>query len=848
MVSDLQSLKPIYFRLDQIAKQFPDDFDVQLACGDLKQRLVNRGKFLKDAAMAATGASPVPPQQQPSGQFGAPGRPGGQFGAPPPMPGGSPSGQFGSAPPPMPGGPMGAPPPTPGPMGAPPPMPGGPPLVSPSITSMATAAVQTPPPFEAVAPPPAPGTTGQQAGRTSATQYQARSGSNAVAAPPPKKPGLNVKRAILIGAGIGLVSAVGIFVGIVQYARSKNKPNAPSTTGIVEITTTPPGAQIKINGQDKCVSNCKEELAPGNYQITATLAGFDPTATGVTVTAGSSIPVSLSLTPLAQTLRIITDLQAGKVTLDGQPAGDLQDGQLIIDRINPGRHQVAVTGPTGGGSFEFEAVPGKAPVITGPATAKDMIAILLSGYGQSARLQTSSGPLKVMLDGQARGDVSQAGLDLSGVALGDHELVVGEGKDQKKVVIQIVANPTLTAYLKSDVNAGWLVVVTNEDDVQVLLNGRAYPRKTSRGQIRILQPPSNVNVRVVKDGFQDEREQQAAVKKGEETRLEFKMRALPRVAGLRIRGATPGAAVLLDKREIGRIGPDGTFSTAGVAPGEGKTIELALAGYAPLSLTRSFKAGETVELAGADVVLRRAGSTLRLVVNPAFPESKVTVRRENESAARNVTEATLADLPPGTYVFVARATGFTERTERVTLGAGENRSVDLTLTREKQQAVQRPGTIADFEGTFTKEGDGYVAKGPGILPMRITPTAGTFSFTLQLTKGGGAFGTGKKLKWALDYPDNAGYARFELEKGKFVSRLGTGAERHRQNLSQRSDNLRFTVTIQVTATKIVHTVDGEVVDVWEDAARNFTDGRFAFILDNKDEVQVTGFRFTPAAK
>ena len=58
-ITDLAGLKPIFYRLDEIAKQNPDDFEVQLVVGDIKQHLVNRGTRLKEqpAPPGGTGTS-----------------------------------------------------------------------------------------------------------------------------------------------------------------------------------------------------------------------------------------------------------------------------------------------------------------------------------------------------------------------------------------------------------------------------------------------------------------------------------------------------------------------------------------------------------------------------------------------------------------------------------------------------------------------------------------------------------------------------------------------------------------------------------------------------------------------
>ncbi len=59
-VDELGGLKPIFFRLEEIAKQNANDFDVQLAVGDIKQHLVNRGTKLKELTESRRNAPPPP--------------------------------------------------------------------------------------------------------------------------------------------------------------------------------------------------------------------------------------------------------------------------------------------------------------------------------------------------------------------------------------------------------------------------------------------------------------------------------------------------------------------------------------------------------------------------------------------------------------------------------------------------------------------------------------------------------------------------------------------------------------------------------------------------------------------
>src|ERR1035438_4442034 len=72
-VTELAGLKPIFFRLDELAKEYPGDFEVQLAVTEVKQRVMTRGTALKQLgktmlgglAGTATGTliSPPPPAQ-----------------------------------------------------------------------------------------------------------------------------------------------------------------------------------------------------------------------------------------------------------------------------------------------------------------------------------------------------------------------------------------------------------------------------------------------------------------------------------------------------------------------------------------------------------------------------------------------------------------------------------------------------------------------------------------------------------------------------------------------------------------------------------------------------------------
>lgn len=796
-VQELAGLKPIFFRLEEIAKANVNDFDVQLAVGDIKQHLVNRGTKLKEMKPAtAPPAAPAPPQpprpQAPPQSAPPPYAPPPVAAAPPPAPPPMPT-AFGSPVSPAPP----APPPTPAatvPIAAPP----APPAVPPQGPWATTE--NAPPP---VAPPPPAPSNGPSAMQTKPVSIPpapaARTAAKAPAKPPVKPPAgppgapPNWKRPVTIGALAGGLLVVAIVAGVAIHKRRLREAAANAVVQ-VQVATTPPGASIRVNGEMQCVSNCAVGLAPGNYQITAFLDGYEPAASGIAVTAGQASTVNLTLEPQAQSLRIITDLDSGKVAIDSDPPADLQQGQYILDRVLPGPHTVKVTGKNGEASFAFTITDAKVPTLTGPVTARNLDAVLVASLANQAHVLTSQGPMKLAVNGQPEADTNPAGVDLKNFQAGVDELVLGEGKDQHSVKENFGPAPMLTAFLKSDLNAGTLIVSTGEDDVRVFINNKEYPRHTQRGQIRI-QTIGPVTVKVMKDGFDTPSVQTAEVKKGGETRMEFKLNAAPRFATLHVTGGTPGAQVLIDQSDGGTIGADGTLTNTNVAPGD-HALEIRRDGYVSHRLQRSFKAGDTVTVAGSDATL---------AANPPPPPA----------VAKKV------EPPPA----------------------------------PKKEAAPPPpkeGTMADWENpaAWTMDGGVWLHKGAGFVPYKL-PAKGVFAFTVSLVKGGG-FLHSSHIRWAVDYKDAKNYALYEMDNKNFWAKVVTNGktfERTHTQLKDLEKQKSFTIQIDVTPEHVVHKmfVDGDWIslDSWAETGRNFSEGKFGFLLNGNEEISLSDFKFTP---
>ena len=672
-----------------------------------------------------------------------------------------------------------------------------------------------------------------------------------LAAPPrpPPPAAFNWKRAAAVGGVLGLlVAAGGIYT--LRNAR-KAKEEIPASTNIkVAFKTNPPGASIRVNGEVKCTSDCNIELAPGPYEIQAVLPGYEPGASKLEVAANTPANVDITLAPLPLSVRLYADFTAGKVTFDGAPYGDLQDGQLILDRIAAGKHTIKVNSQANEAQFEFEAQPGHQPTISGPVSARNTLAILVANAGQETRVHTSIPLLKVVIDGNPAGDATPAGLDVNNLQPGDREFVVDDGANKRNLVVSISAQPTLTAYLKLDINAGSLLISTpGEDDVAAFLNERPARVKSKNGQMRVPGiPVGTYMVRVVKDGYATDPAQKVTIAKGQETRIEFKLRIIPRLSSLRLRGVATGTQVYLDGNPVGAVPASGVFDYAQVAPGE-HVVELRRDRMSPKRIPRQFRAGETIELSGPDVILSAAGGTIRLNVTPA--SAQITIKGPSDAAPRPVTGTTL-QLGEGTYIISAKAPNYADRSQTVIVANGDNKTVDIPLTEQKQSAkkdnipARRTGGMADWDdpGQWVPEGGWYRRKGGGVVTYGITPAQGTFSFNISRIDG-------RRLQWAVDIQDARNYVQFQLERKNFIRREIINGREHNEFKTEHKlpDTKNYMVQIEVTPTVVkTFLLDGtewRTIDSWSTNSRNLTQGKFGLVIPGGDIFGLTNFRFIP---
>jgi PEGA domain-containing protein len=617
--------------------------------------------------------------------------------------------------------------------------------------------------------------------------------------PPPvaSRGNMDWRRALWMGVAVGVVLSLILIVVLVNVARRRNVSFSDLTANEVpvRIATVPPGASIRVNGEAKCTSDCAFTLPPGPYQITTFLDGYEPAASGVNLVLGKPETLNLTLEARPQTVRILSDLAQGKVVLDGQPPVDLLDGQYVFERIEPGTHTVAVTGPNAEASFTIDLGPARLPAVSGTVNARNLLAVLVSSFAAHARVVTSSGPWTLAVNGKPEDNASPAGVDLKNFQPGLDEISITQGTDQRSIKEDFGPGPTLTAFLKTDRNVGTLIVSTGENNARVFLNSKEYPRRTQNGQLRI-QTIGSVEVRVLKAGFESIPAQTAEVKKGSEVRLEFKMKPQAQTGSLVIEGATPGAEVLIDQSSVGSVADDGSFRSAAVAPGD-HVIGLRRDRFVPKQFSRTFAAGQTVTINGADAML--------------------------------VAERAPAPPPPP---------------------APEPKPVPVAPKPAPPRVVSMDG-FESMDGWTQQDNGVWRRRGGGFL-MYKTPSAGVFTFALYLVRGGGLF-RGGRVRWVMDYTDARNYVVSELDETNLTIRdvvNGRSSDHAKVKHNVDSKDKAWAIQIDVSVEHLIQRIQkGQewiTLDDWNQPGHNFADGKFGFLVQGNDEIGVADFKFVPA--
>jgi hypothetical protein len=458
----------------------------------------------------------------------------------------------------------------------------------------------------------------------------------------------------------------------------------------------------------------------------------------VTATAGTAIPTPVP--PQLAGIRVITDLENAKVTLDGNEVGALEGGLFSLDNLSDGKHSLEISDGTSEAKISVESAHDSMPLIQGPLEVKNLKAMVVTNGPQQGQVVSSYGPVPASMDGKEIGAISSAPLELPNLLPGTHDLVVGTGKDERTVSFQVGTAPALTVFLSADRNVGNLLVVAGEDGATVFLNGRKYPRTTKHGHLVIANlEPNRYTVSVVKDGFQNAPPQEVNVQKGQTAKSVFTLQPAPAVASLVIAGATPLAQVLLDGKPLGAIQQDGSFSASNIKPGP-HTIELKKDLFKPKELQRQFVAGGSVHLTANEVALESAApahpspalAPPKLVVQ-TVPGAQVSIDGRAFGQTDSNGRLEISQAPAGDHTVEVVAKPYNNFKQKVTLSPG--RVLTITPNLMASMSVEHKHVVGSCNGTLIV--------GQGRVQYQASNAKDSFDYPLTKVKKVGPADSGK---------------------------------------------------------------------------------------------------------
>jgi serine/threonine protein kinase/cytochrome c-type biogenesis protein CcmH/NrfG len=666
--------------------------------------------------------------------------------------------------------------------------------------------------------------------------------------PPPNDQKNGKKKTAYAGIALGLGVVVLVLSGVAYLRRNKSVPPPPPVEVAnikVNLRSTPPGAEISVNGK-ACTSPCEMELAPGDYKAEAKLANFQTATVPFTIAAGqTSVPdVNLTLLPPASLVTITTDLPDGTVQLDGAQVGQIQGTDFEIPKLTPAQHVIYLESGAFSSKVTVDIAEGAMPKVAGMQT-NAMHGFVVSHSGSTAQVYGSLDGAKASLDGKPVGVLNAGGLELKDLSPGSHEVLVESQAGSARATFDTGATG-LTAALMSQQNIGVLYIAANQDGVEIYINGEKTKRTTIAGKVRLNLPPKSYVVRVQKVGFVTPPEQTANLPKADAVHLEFRLIAAR--AALMIHHGVVGSEVFVDGTRIGLVDPSGEFSAAYIEPGR-HTVSLKHDRLQTRQSEQVFAVGKTIELEGA---LQSLMGTLKIEVTPS--DARVRVRKLGEQQDQDVRDLTIS-LAEGMYTVSASAPRYQDAQTTVRVPAGGFATAQLPLRRVESNApkVTPPPVATDttrplfaldewLKVGWNREGNAMTRIGGDNTLAPVDLSKATVQFTVNLIKG-------KRVEWMAAYRDPKNYELFQFEETYFIRTDVVNGKHGKSERVAHGAKIKgyntFSIKIapQSIVTSILRDQQWSSLDDFRPMGGVNT-GRFGFHIPGKDQLTLNDFKIT----
>jgi serine/threonine-protein kinase len=587
-------------------------------------------------------------------------------------------------------------------------------------------------------------------------------------------PGLAEPRGTISKLQWGLIASAPTIIMLallVTYSHLHRKPPPPLPSEYtVDLESNPLNAKYRVDGSPPV--SLPLHLRAGTHTVEAFLPGYGPAIQAFTLSPGVTKPyvVSFQLEPELARLRLSSDLKSGKISLDGQPPVDLQDGDFENDGIAlSAEHSFSlIQGGEESLVFSFRAEPGGMAALTRPIKAKDVDAVVIANLASRSRVYASNSSLKGGLKDQMPQPIPDDGLEL-GELTANAELSLDDGKSSPRTLpLETGSAPTLTIWLANDPNQGTLEVEVRAPATEGWFDGRK-PRALRMGKNYFGAEPGAHTVRVTRDGYEP-LERKVELTKGKMLSVLIDgWKPVVRTASLAIEGATREAEVLIDGAPRGSVNGEGSFSLNDLSPGE-HTIILRKADFEDKQFSKAFTVGQTARISGTEGRLTPFGA-LEFRVSPQ--SASITYRGAEETQAHAIQNGRSVHLRAGRYVVSATADGNRPRSDTVAVEPGKAQLIEWTLSLEEAKKGPAPSppkqtVTKDYfqePGAWTQDGAWWIHKGPSLSWLRHTQGVYTIEFLRQSAKRALVLNKTRRVEWVIDQRNPANHIDYMFDFG-----------------------------------------------------------------------------------
>lgn len=603
------------------------------------------------------------------------------------------------------------------------------------------------------------------------------------AVPPASRQGVPARILLTVLAVLLIISAA---IAWRMLGVPKKAPVHVPANVVFQVHTSPPGASISQGDKLLGTSDSALQLLEGQYRLTAQKEGYEPHSFDIDLRSGPPTPYSVTLKPRPSEFHLFSALKQGTVSWDDKPSETLpEDGQLMVDTLEPGKHTLLVQSGAIKSTVAFEDQALTLPSLERPqATGTDAIAVA-SYHDQAVVTASSTADTPVLLDNRPAGRLSSGQIALKDLTPGPHTLTLGEWTGN----FSVGPVPSLNLFLATLDSQGTLSIdVRGVQDAQVLVNNKLNG-VAKNGKYKLSLAPGSYEILVYHSGFMPAKPQKITVRESTTSRVNFSLVPLPVpkpapapiVAPSKLTGTvtvrvTPGDAQVTYTRR-GQSNPQVLSSSSlDLEPGS-YSFSAHAPGYTDGSVTVEVNAGGTATVTLGLVAIKKAPAPVARAMRAEDWNQPWT--KDEEWYTRQGGDFVLYKITPTAGVF---RFAISPKSSKKFLGMGGNPKMRWVL------AYQDSRNYIDFQ--IDKQ-----------------------SYVSEIIRNG------KKTK-RVDLKHNAQGPTYQLQVRVAPTKLSVE----------------------------IRNADGKylLLDEWTDPPMDLTAGQFGFRLPNQDQIFLTDFSFEQA--